>query len=179
MTIDNFESKWIFLKVKGTEEAVKLTKVIPNKAVIPPKESATLAFNVKNLKKGETLMKFLIKWTAANLDEQAGSFKNLKNYERFYLVARNDVAYKNAGEKNVENQVNVIMLKFEPYRSEVQFSPAPLPIQKVERKKFKLTFMDKVKIFSTIFAIYAVYNTISAVTDWVLTFKLDFWNFFP
>ncbi len=88
--IENLSDKWIFFKVKGTDEAVKLTTVVPNKGIITPKKSESVLFKVKSkeLKKGDTDMKFLLKWSAKNLDGELGGFKNLPQLYRFSVVSR-------------------------------------------------------------------------------------------
>ena len=118
LTLRNVGDNLIFFKIKGNVEAVRATVIKPVKAVLRPKSKERVLFKLntaakRNLKQGDNTFMFLVKFNSMDLDQFNGGFKNLKYNARFRMVVRNDFAYKSPALRNVKDQVNAIMIKFE------------------------------------------------------------------
>ena len=120
LTVRNVSDNWIFLKIKGNAEAVKATVIKPVKTVLRPKSKEGILFRLsktakRNLKQGDNAFMFLVKFNSFDLDSDRGSFKNLKYNLRFCMIVRNDFAYKTPALRNIKDQINAIMVKFQPF----------------------------------------------------------------
>ena len=175
LKIENKSKKWIFFKVKGTKESTDSTSVVPNKGVINPKSSLVIHFTIKkrHLKRGDTTMPFIVKWNAIDLDQ---NFQSLQNFDRFSMIALNDVAYKNPKLHKVEDQVNTVVLKFAPYEKQGSEND----VKDVEKNQpIRWTFFMKAKVAFIILMVYFVYFLICYFIEKVTNFSKDIQTFSP